>query len=159
MRLTTAEMSVKPDRFAGVLYREHYVGTVDFPCEIAVPLDSNASVDTGGVTAECAKPRRGLKTVSTNSCTLRVRPSPPLPLLHLPHSVPLPLSLLPPPSLPSPPHPSPGHCPPPSTTTTNRSAPGIHTRRTPATTASKTVNRDSPRSTGTKPAPVRRVIE
>ena len=32
--------------------------------EITIPADSNASVDGRAVTAECAEPRKGLKTVS-----------------------------------------------------------------------------------------------
>ncbi len=39
-------------------------GIVIFSSEIAMPLDSNASVDGRAVTVECAEPRRGLKTVS-----------------------------------------------------------------------------------------------
>jgi|LGOV01.1.fsa_nt_gb hypothetical protein len=41
-------------------------GTLDFSSDIAMPLDSNASVDGRAVTVECAEPRRGL-TQSQNS--------------------------------------------------------------------------------------------
>jgi len=43
---------------------------MDASSEIAMPLNSNASVDGRAVTAECAEPRRGLKR-SRNSCVLR----------------------------------------------------------------------------------------
>ncbi len=46
----------------GVLFA--FKGTVDFSSEISMPLDYNTSVDAGGVTAECAEPRREVKTVS-----------------------------------------------------------------------------------------------
>jgi len=41
-----------------------FKGTVDFSSEISMPLDYNASVDGRAVTAECAEPRREVKTVS-----------------------------------------------------------------------------------------------